>query len=126
MKIYYNPKLKYLSRKLRNESTQSEILLWNELKGKKIKGYQFMRQKPIGEYIVDFFCSPLKLIIEIDGSSHDFDDVFNRDILKQNYLESIGLHVLRFDDLEVKRNINNVIAEIEGWIESQRQPPDPL
>ncbi len=79
-----------------------------------------MRQKPIGEYIVDFFCSQLNLVIEIDGSSHDFDEVGYKDKTKQKFLEGIGLHVLRFDDLDVKKNINNVIAEIEGWIENQR------
>jgi len=70
MKIYYNPKLKALSRKLRNNSTLSEVLLWNQLKSRKMRGYQFMRQKPIGNYIVDFYCSKLKLVIEIDGESH--------------------------------------------------------
>ena len=54
MKIYYNPKRKTLSRELRKKSTLSEDLLWKKVKGKKIKGYQFMRQKPIGDYIVDF------------------------------------------------------------------------
>ena len=57
MKIYYNPKLKALSRELRKRGTLAEVLLWNELKARKIKGYQFMRQKPIGDYIVDFFCN---------------------------------------------------------------------
>jgi len=71
MKIYYNPKRKTLSRELRKKSTLSEDLLWKIVKGKKIKGYQFMRQKPIGDYIVDFFCSKLKLVIEIDGISHN-------------------------------------------------------
>ncbi len=70
MRIYYNPKVKKLARELRNDSTLSEVLLWNQLKARKMRGYQFMRQKPIGEYIVDFFCSKLKLVIEIDGESH--------------------------------------------------------
>jgi very-short-patch-repair endonuclease len=70
MKIYYNPKLKAKSRELRNNSTLAEVPLWNQLKGRKMRGYQFMRQKPIGNYIVDFFCSKLKLVIEIDGESH--------------------------------------------------------
>jgi very-short-patch-repair endonuclease len=56
MRIYYNPKLKERARELRNSSTLSEILLWNELKQKKILGFQFYRQRPIGNYIVDFFC----------------------------------------------------------------------
>ncbi len=71
MKIYYNQKLKFLSRELRKKSTLSEVLLWNKLKARKIKGYQFMRQKPINNYIVDFYCSKLKLVIEIDGISHN-------------------------------------------------------
>ena len=69
MKIYYNPKLKTLSGELRNNSTLSEVLLWNMLKSKKMKGYQFMRQKPTDNYIVDFYCSKLKLVIEIDGDT---------------------------------------------------------
>jgi len=71
MKIYYNSKLRALSRKLRNSSTLSEVLVWNMLKSKKMKGYQFMRQKPIDNYLVDFYCSKLKLVIEIDGDSHN-------------------------------------------------------
>ena len=70
MKIYYDKHLKNKSRELRNNSTLAEILLWNELKARKMLGYQFMRQKPIYKYIVDFYCSKLKLIIEIDGTSH--------------------------------------------------------
>ena len=70
MKIYYNPKLKARARELRNNSTLAEVLLWNQLKARKMKSYQFMRQKPIGNYIVDFLCSKLKLVIEIDGESH--------------------------------------------------------
>ncbi|WKZ20402.1 MAG: DUF559 domain-containing protein [Candidatus Jettenia sp. CY-1] len=71
MRIYYNPKLKALSRELRKNSTLSEILLWNKLKARKMRGYQFMRQKPIDNYIADFYCSKLRLVIEIDGNSHE-------------------------------------------------------
>jgi very-short-patch-repair endonuclease len=67
----YNPKLKELARQLRNNSTFAEVLLWNELKNKQIKGYDFHRQKPILNYILDFFCSELKLAIEVDGLTHD-------------------------------------------------------
>ena len=70
MLIHYNPKLKQLARNLRNNSSISEIRFWNQVKGKQMKGYQFLRQKPIGNYIVDFFCSKLHLVIEIDGESH--------------------------------------------------------
>lgn len=70
MKIHYRKDLKNISRKLRNNSTLSEILLWQQIKGRQILGYQFMRQKPIKNYIVDFYCSKLKLVIEIDGGTH--------------------------------------------------------
>ena len=67
-KIYpYNPKLKLLARKLRNNSTYAEVLLWNQLKNKKLNGYDFHRQKPIDNYILDFFCYDLMLGIEVDG-----------------------------------------------------------
>jgi len=121
MKIYYDRKLKVLSRNLRNNSTLSELLLWNQLKARKMRGYQFMRQKPIGDYIVDFYCSKLKLVIEIDGESHGQKTA--KDIVRQQKLESLGLSVLRFYDLDVKRNIDGVLKAIECWIEEFEQPP---
>ena len=68
--VHYNPRLKKLARQLRRNSTLGEVLLWNELKRKQMMGYDFHRQKPIGEYIVDFYCPRLRLVIEIDGDSH--------------------------------------------------------
>lgn len=118
MKIYYNPKLKPLARQLRNNSTLAEVLLWNELKNWKMLGYQFMRQKPVGEYIVDFYCATLKLVIEVDGESHRFK--LTEDVERQQWLEKLGIMVLRFDDLEVKQNMKNVLYSIESWIELNR------
>ena len=115
MKIYYNPKLKTLSRELRKKGVLSEVLLWNQLKGKKIKGYQFMRQKPIDNFIVDFFCGKLKLAIEIDGSSHF--EKYKNDKKRQNKLEQLGLSILRFRDIDVRKNMSGVIYQIEKWIE---------
>ena len=120
MRIYYNPKLKARARELRNNGTLSEVLLWNELKARKVKGYQFMRQKPIGNYIVDFFCSKLKLIIEIDGESHVDRDQANR--IRQKNLEALGLSFLRFNDLDVKSNLEGVVRVIRDWIEEFERP----
>ncbi len=114
MKIYYNPKLKQLARNLRNNSTLSEVLLWDMLKKRQMLGYQFMRQKPIGNFIVDFYCSNLKLIIEIDGETHDYK--LTEDVERQQWLEQYGLTVLRFDDLEIKKDMETVLRSIEGWI----------
>ncbi len=115
MKIYYNPKLKALSRELRKSRNLSEALLWNELKARKMKGYQFMRQKPIDNFIVDFFCSRLKLVIEIDGESHN--EKLEEDKLRQEKLVFLGLRVLRFQDSAVKKDIINVLRAIELFIE---------
>ena len=114
MKIFYNKKLKALSSELRKKGTLSEVLLWNVLKGRKIKGYQFMRQKPIRNYIVDFFCSNLKLVIEIDGVSHN--DKGESDRIRQKKLESLGLSVIRFYEWDVKKDIRAVVQSIEDWI----------
>lgn len=115
MKILYNPELKQRARDLRKQGVLSEVLLWNQLKCRKMHGYQFMRQKPIGDYIVDFYCSKLKLVIEIDGESHE--GRFSYDMQRQSFLESKGLTVLRFYDADVKRDIGGVLMAIEGWIE---------
>lgn len=71
--IPYNPKLKELAKSLRKNVTFSEVLLWNELKQKKMLGYDFDRQRPIEEYIVDFYSKDLMLAIEVDGDSHNSD-----------------------------------------------------
>ncbi len=119
MKIYYNPKLKQLARNLRNKSTLAEILFWNHVKRRQLLNYQFMRQKPIGDYIVDFFCSKLKLVIEIDGESHL--DKEAQDRKKQQFLESIGLKVIRFSDDQIKFGMDFVLKELDEWINENKQ-----
>jgi very-short-patch-repair endonuclease len=114
----YNKNLRDFSRYLRKNSTLSEILLWNELKNEKMFGYQFNRQKPIHRYIVDFYCKKLNLVIEIDGCSHGFEEVYLNDIKREEILKSIGLKFLRFDDMEVKLNRNNVLRVIEDYIKN--------
>ena len=96
--------------------TLSEILLWQELKGKQMLGYDFDRQRPINEFIVDFFCKDLSLAIEIDGESHYHDDMPKRDYIRQKKLESLGVKFLRFDDKDVKKNIGFVLEAIQEWI----------
>jgi len=123
LKILYNPELKQRARELRKQGVLSEVLLWSQIKCRKMCGYQFMRQKPIGDYIVDFYCSKLKLVIEIDGESHD--GRFSYDMQRQSFLESTGLTVLRFNDIDVKRDISNVLMAIEGWVK-MNNPPNPL
>ncbi len=123
--IPYNPKLKELAKKLRQNMTLSEVLLWQELKGKQMLGYDFDRQRPIDEYIVDFYCKDLFLAIEIDGITHTYEGAFEKDQIRQLRLESLGVHFLRFDDLDVKRNMNWVLNTIHEWILENRPTPNP-
>lgn len=116
MRINYNPKLKELARKLRNNRTKSEIKLWQYLKGKKMMGYDFHRQKPIDNFIVDFFCNKLNLAIELDGYTHTFEDVANKDRLKQEKIQEQGISVLRFCDEDVINNIEGVLTVIRKFI----------
>ena len=111
--IHYNPKLKALAAQLRSRGTKSEILLWNQLKGGQVNGLRFIRQKPIGDFIVDFYCKEVGLVIELDGLSHQYNEVMDMDERKQSYLESIGLKVIRFEDEDVIRDMPNVIRVIE-------------
>jgi len=119
MKIYYDPKSKIRCRELRKKRVLSEVLPWSHLKGRKIMGYQFARQKPIGHTIVDFYCPALRLIIEIDGESHR--ERFEEDRDRQKDLEAIGLHLMRFTDRKVKQDMSNVLRCIEGWVEEKRR-----
>lgn len=110
----YNPILRDLARELRKKGTLSEVLLWQHLKGKQLLGYDFDRQKPIDNFIVDFFCNELMLAIEIDGETHNYKIYRDRD--RQKRLEGAGIRFLRFTDEEVKQNIEGVIDVIERWI----------
>lgn len=121
--IPYNPDLKELAKELRRNMTLSEVLLWNELKQKRIMGYDFDRQRPIGNYIVDFYCKELSLAIEIDGDTHIYR--YDYDEERQRSLEKLGVKFLRFEDIEVKKNIMNVLKVIENWIENNKPTPGP-
>ena len=79
-------------------------------------GYDFHRQKPLDYYIADFYCYELKLVIELDGESHQFEEIKRKDIRKQKRLESLGLTVLRFKDEIVFDSIEKVLGEIEKYI----------
>ena len=129
MKIDYNHNLVELARKLRNNMTHGEKAVWSMVKGKQINGFDFHRQKPIGNYIADFCCYDLQLVIEVDGITHEEEDVKINDRNKQKYFESIGLNVLRFSDEEVLGNGNIVakkIMEYAGEFQKRAKKHTPL
>ena len=112
----YNPRLKQIARQLRQNMTRSEILLWQCLKNKQMHGYDFDRQRPIDEYVVDFYCKQLWLAIEIDGASHDGDEAQEQDRYRQARLEAIGVRFLRFRDEDVRYQLDDVLRAIEIWL----------
>jgi very-short-patch-repair endonuclease len=112
MASLYNKNLKHLARSLRKNGTQGEALLWRDvLKAKQLWPYQFNRQYPVGGYIVDFISRKLKLIIEIDGSSHFAKS--EEDFERQTFLENKGYTVLRFSEGMVVYRIDEVVSEID-------------
>jgi very-short-patch-repair endonuclease len=117
--IPYNPNLKQLARKLRNDSTLGEVLLWNEVKNKQMHGYDFHRQKPLLNYIVDFYCFELNLVIEIDGQYHSWEEKSEADVKRDEELQRYGLTILRFTEREARKDIVNVLRAIEGYILEQ-------
>src|SRR4051812_19061507 len=112
-----NTKVFENARALRENLTHSELLLWSYLR-QKPGGYKFRRQHPISIYIADFYCHPLKLIIEIDGGIHKDSDAQKRDKERQSNLESEGIFFLRFTNDAIEKNLENVIKTIGNFITS--------
>jgi len=113
--ILYNPRLKELARQLRKNSTISEIILWKEIKCRKL-GVEFHRQVPLSNYIIDFYCHELKIAIEVDGITHQ-GVVIKNDEIRQKTLEEQGVNFIRISDLEVKQNIEGVVTHIKNEID---------
>jgi len=108
--------LKDIARKLRQNMTFSEVKLWNELKNGKMLGYDFDRQRPIGDYVVDFYCKDLMLALEVDGITHLDDHAILEDKKRQDELEMLGVKFLRFDALLIVNKVESAVKEIENWI----------
>ena len=125
--LQYNPHLKKAARKLRSETTDSEQRLWSRVRGKQLKGVQFYRQKPIGNYVVDFYAPKAKLVVEVDGSQHlDVNHVL-QDAERDGYLVAQGLRVLRFNNLQVFQELDGVVEVIYQEVVSRlnANPPNP-
>ncbi len=114
--ITYNPALKELAKKLRQNMTFSEVKLWNELKNGQLLNYDFDRQRPIGNYIIDFYCKDLQLAIEVDGITHYEIGALENDKIRQAELEKMGIGFLRFDALDVINKTGSVLDDIKEWI----------
>ena len=114
-----NEKLKKQSQNLRKNQTKEENLLWYNFLRKYPK--TFRRQYVIGNYIVDFYCHQAKLVVELDGSQHYFSQAMEYDKIRTAFLESMGLRVLRFSNLEVLKNFRSVCEMIDMTVKEQTQ-----
>ena len=107
-----SPKIFENARALKQVMTPAEILLWQNLRNRKIGNFKFRRQHPIAKYIVDFYCHEAKLVIEVDGKIHLMNDHPGYDQFRTGELEGIGLKVIRFTNEEVLGNVTKVLDEI--------------
>ena len=118
----YNSKLQPLANKLRKEMTKAEACLWKyALRAGQMKGYQFRRQRTVLQYIADFMCKELKLVIEVDGLTHQWEETVAKDNQKADDLELAGFKVVRFTDEEVLNNMNAVIEAIQCVVEEREK-----
>lgn len=110
----YNPRLKVFLKSNRKARILPEVLFWKEVRKKKFHGLDFDRQRIIGNYIVDFYVKTLGLVIEIDGNSHDDKEEY--DTVRQSYMESLGLHVIRFSNHDLLNYPESVMTDLENYI----------
>lgn len=99
-----------IARQFRKEPTKSEAVLWQALRGKKLDGIKFRRQQPIGYFVVDFYNSVYRLVVEVDGPIHA--NQVEADLARQEILEQIGLNVMRVSAEEVEKNLFSVLAKV--------------
>jgi len=126
--LRYNANLKDNARELRKNLTDSERALWSRLRSKQLLDVQFYRQKPIGEHIVDFYAPRAKLVVEVDGSQHMEAAHVLQDRIRDEYLASLGLKVLRFNSREILKESDAVVEVICRTITGRLKaeiPPDP-
>lgn len=123
----YRSDLKQVARRLRQEMTQSEQVLWSRVRRKQIAGIQFYRQRPIAGFVVDFYAPRAKLVVEVDGSQHFAPEGNLQDAQRDMVLRGFGLRVLRFDSAEVLRHTDAVTEAIrEAVVDRRREiPPSP-
>lgn len=117
----YNPNLKEKARELRKAGNLPEVLFWNRVKNKQLKGFDFDRQKIIGNYIVDFYCTNCNVVIEIDGSSHDGKAEYDAE--RDRYLESLGLTVIHIPVEDVMKNLDRVMEMLFNHPALKGTPP---
>jgi very-short-patch-repair endonuclease len=115
--LKYLDDLRQLARSNRNFPTEGELVMWRILKNEKL-GFLFLRQKPMGKFILDFYCSKLLLVIEIDGDSHDKKQYLDKS--RDLYLEQRGIKTIRYKNEEVLKNIEEIKKDLEMKIKERK------
>ena len=126
--MFYNakPHIFEKAKALRDNITLAEKLLWEKLSGKKVLGLRFRSQHPIDIFIADFYCHPIKLVVEIDGGIHQNEKQNEYDMGREAELKKLGIDVIRFTNEEVINNIDGVIKAIkENCTRKLNPPPTP-
>jgi very-short-patch-repair endonuclease len=129
--LHYNKNLQPFANKLRKDMTKAEACLWKyALRAGKLANWQFRRQRPVLNYIADFMCKDLKLVIEVDGFTHQFEETIEKDRKKDADLKHAGYKVIRFHDEEVLKDMENVIRALEVLVKARQEelcipPPNP-
>ena len=122
-----DPKSTSRARKLRREATSAESKLWSALRGRQIEAEKFVRQEPVGPYFADFACRAQKLIIEIDGATHETPDELSSDHRRTAFLDKLGYRVIRFTNADVHQSLEHVIEKIRAALAAKApHPPTPL
>ena len=111
--LYNKPELKEYRKKLRNDGTAAEAVLWTMLKNKQLEGRKFRRQYSVGNYILDFYCTRERLCIELDGADHFTSSGFEYDEERTAYLNSHDIRVIRFENVDIFNNSEAVLEEIK-------------
>ena len=124
--LRYSPRLKGRARSLRANLTDAEQRLWARLRRKQVLGVQFYRQKPIGNYIADFYAPVARLVVEVDGSQHFDLAKAEYDRRRTEYLKQMGLQVLRYHDRQVLLELDSVVEDIFRAVEKKIPLNPPL
>lgn len=117
----YNPNLLERAKELRKAGNLPEVIMWQQLHKRKFKGYDFDRQKIIGNFIVDFYCTNCNVVIEIDGSSHN--NKVEYDKCRDEFLASLGLTIIRIKAEDVMNDLNKVIDFLHNHPKFFAEPP---
>jgi len=109
-------------RLLRKNQTYAETILWSILRNKQLDGYKFHRQYSVDRYVLDFYCPALKLAIEVDGKFHLQPEAIKYDAAREAFIAGFGISFLRFTNIEILENLDNVLQRIVAWISGQPSP----